>query len=258
MMTRSMPISGSTMGLRFKLGQTLSQTMNRMGLWAFWGALHCVFATFVSLISPSAALAAKIEEKTEVRDYRVYGTTPGQLVSYMKRRPFRGDNGPAMANIRPRYKLKTATAKSPKGCKVKRVHLSIRFIMTLPRSMEARKQDRKTKYAWRSFRAFARRHEERHRQIYLSCARRFVRQATRLAPQRQCRTLTRQVKKLLKEQEKACDRKHLAFDRRDFPRVPSLPLFRHARFEKTLNSRARHRASRTSTRTPRMRRAARR
>ena len=215
--------------------------------------LTCIGAAIVSLLPGllGQSQAAKIKQKTEVRDYRVYGTTPGLLVSYMKRRPFRGDNGPAMANIRPKYKLKTTTQKTSQKsgfqCKVKRIELNIRFVMTLPRSMDAKKQNRKTKNAWRSFRAFARRHEEQHRRIYLACARDFVRKATRIAPQRSCRQITWQVKNMLKTHEKDCDRKHLAFDRREFPRVPSLSLFRHARLEKVQKIRS-HRKTASRTR----------
>ena len=176
--------------------------------------------------------SSKIPHRTEIRDYKVYGTTPGQLVAYMKRRPFRGDNGPAMANIRPRYDLKTVTNKTKKKCEIDRVNLSVRFVMTLPKSMESGKQSKNTRHAWRSFRAFAQRHEEQHRRIYMQCARDFVRKAVKLSPERSCGRLQRRVKTLLKEQEEECDKKHLAFDRRDFAKVPALSLFRQARREK--------------------------
>ena len=197
-----------------------------------WLHLLPLLAVLALVIGTTGAEARKVLEKTEVRDYRVYGRTPGQMVAYMKRRPFRGDNGPAMANIRPKYSLNTRTVKKGKTCRIKRVDLNIRFVMTLPRSMDAAKQSRNTRHAWRSFRAFAKRHEEQHRRIYMRCARDFVRNATKLPARKSCGRLDRDVKKLLKEQEKECDKKHLAFDRREFPRVPSLPLFRQARQEK--------------------------
>ena len=211
-----------------------------------------VFSLLFALIfvgKPDAdarTLSRKIAEKTEIRDYRVYGETPGQLVAYMKRRPFKGDNGPAMANIRPRYALETLTEKrKDRSCGIKRVDLSIRFIMTLPKSMDATKQSRKTKHVWRSFRAFAQRHEEQHRKIYMKCARDFVKKASKLEPERSCHRLERKVKKLLKAQEKDCDKQHLAFDRREFPRVPTLPLFRQARLEKKKGIPVKHRKRRT-------------
>ena len=194
-----------------------------------WDGLRCWLFFPLCQTSPPPR---EFLRKTEVRDYRVYGKTPGQLVSYMKRRPFRGDNGPAMANIRPRYNLTTATTKNKRGCKIKRLNLNVRFIMTLPKSMDKRKQSKKTQNVWRSFRKFTQRHEERHRKIYMRCARDFVRAATAIAPMRSCRQLKNEIKKRLKAHEKACDQKHLAFDRREFRRVPLLPLFRHARQEK--------------------------
>ena len=194
--------------------------------------------SFLLLISGHTAQARSLTQRTEIRDYRVYGKTPAELVRYMKRRPFRGDNGPAMANIRPKYglKLKTLSTRAVKGakrsgCKVASISLDIRFVMTLPKAMQSAKQSSNTRHAWRSFRSFAKRHEEQHRRIYMGCAKSFLGKARKMTG-RSCAHVKQQVNKLLKKEEKACDKKHLAFDRRDFPRVPNLALFRKAKLEK--------------------------
>ncbi|WP_319531098.1 DUF922 domain-containing protein [uncultured Cohaesibacter sp.] len=188
------------------------------------------FAAF--LFSPPADARVRVSNRTEVRDYRVHGETAGELVSYMKRRPFRGDYGPAMANIRPRYTLRTATSKTARGCRISELSLDIRFIMTLPKAIDSHRHSSSTRQAWRGFRAFAKRHEEGHRKIYLSCARRYASKVLLLPPTLSCSSIERQARRMLREQEKACDIQHHAFDRREFRRVPSLSLFRQARQER--------------------------
>lgn len=205
------------------------------------------------LVASTQPLKARsLTQKTEIRDYRVYGKTPGELVRYMKRRPFRGDNGPAMANIRPKYKLRTKTValkKGTRGCRVQTINLDIRFVMTLPQSMQQKAQSRKTKKVWRSFRAFAQRHEERHRQIYMRCAKRFLAKARKMRHKSSCSRLKRQIDTLLKAEDKACNRQHDAFDRRDFPRVPNLALFREARQE-SHKARTRQNVSKRAKKSP--------
>ena len=107
-----------------------------------WGKIaRPISATGMALVAISALCSAaeafgRISQTTEIRDYRVYGTTPRELVSYMRARPFAGDNGPALANIRPRYTLKIETGIHRGQCRIRSVHLSIRFIMSLPRAMD--------------------------------------------------------------------------------------------------------------------------
>lgn len=163
------------------------------------------------------------------RDYRVYGDTERALVAFMKSRPFRGDHGPALANIRPHYTLKASVGNQGPACRVEALDLSIRFVLTLPRAMDADRFSARTRRVWSSFRAFTKRHEDTHRRIYLGCARRFLYMAWRLSDPHSCGALKRRVRSLLRQQERACDRLHDAFDRRELPRLRQLALFRMAR-----------------------------
>lgn len=176
----------------------------------------------------SSYAAAEIKHTTVERAYRVHGAEARSLVAYMKRRPFRGDKGPAMANIRPRYKLTIKTKSSGGTCLVARIKLDIRFVMTLPDAVHARRFNGRTARAWASFRRFAEQHEKVHRRIYLGCARRFLAKA-RNGRDRSCRALQADIRRQLKAADRDCNRLHDAFDRREFPRVPQLALFRQAR-----------------------------
>lgn len=208
------------------------------------GAPGVVLAVFLA----AAPAAADRRVTTENRDYRVYGHTPRELVSYMKSRPFRGDYGPAMANIRPRYRLDLKTRQVRGGCAVKSVSVPVRFVVTLPKAVNERSFDRRTRRAWRSFRRFAARHENVHRRIYLGCVRRFQRQARRTRPMASCSALRYHLQRRLRDADTACDRRHRAFDRRDFRRVRNLALFRQARAQKRRLARAPRRFTRSQGR----------
>lgn len=173
--------------------------------------------------------AAQPRSVTVTKDYRVRGATERSLVAYMKQRPFPGDRGPAMANIRPRYSLDLETVERSGTCRISRIALSIRFVMTLPRAVDADRFSASTRRNWNRFRAFAKRHEEVHRRIYLGCARRFIATARRQSHDGACFGLRLHVRRLLREQERNCDRLHDAFDRRDLQRLRQLTLFRQAR-----------------------------
>lgn len=189
--------------------------------WALVAVLGCFGAD-------TAFGFGRITHKTEIRDYRVYGTTPKALVSYMRARPFHGDNGAALANIRPRYSLSVQSRSERGQCRIRSINLSIRFVVTLPRAMDRKRFSRGTAAAWRAFRGFARRHELVHRRYYLRCARRFLRKARRLGGKGGCFGIHWKARSLLDAEDKACNRLHDAFDRRDAPRVLHLSLFRRA------------------------------
>lgn len=188
-------------------------------------ALVCLLVT---LYQTSPALTLELTHSTVPRDYRVYGNTPKDLVRYMRVRPFRGDNGPTVANIRPKYSLKLDTRRSAGRCSVGSVKLDIRFTMTLPRAMNSSRFDPNTRYAWRAFRAFLQRHETYHRRVYIRCARRFMRDARRIAPNRSCSRIVREANRQLRAADRACNRLHDAFDRREAGPLYSQRLFRLA------------------------------
>src|SRR5262249_44798128 len=135
-------------------------------------------ATAWSLLLPES-VDAEVRSSTEFGAYVVSGTTAGALVSYMRRRPFHGDSGPAVANIRPHYTLSIDTSFSDAVCSVKDVDLDINFVMTLPQARTPGAFSPATWSAWSNFVEFARRHEETHRSIYIDCAGEF---AVQIAP----------------------------------------------------------------------------
>lgn len=192
-------------------------------------ALRVVFTLGIvaSLQLESLAVLAGTSSTTTTRYYNVSGTAKSTLARKMRNNPFRGDRGSAVANIRPKYSLKLTTKKGETTCRISRADLKIRFTLTLPKANEAAMSSG-TRSAWRSFVSFARRHEHGHRNIYLQCARKFVAKAQRLSAS-SCRRVRAQARHLLKEENRACEKRHRAFDRTQLRRVAGLSLFRSTR-----------------------------
>ena len=192
-------------------------------------ALRLVVAAFVGvgLFADSLAAFAGVTSTTSTRYYNVSGTTKKTLAHKMRSNPFRGDRGGAVANIRPKYTLDVKTVKTGGTCKASNVNLRVRFVLTLPRAKEGAMSSG-TRSVWRSFVSFARRHEQRHRSIYMQCARNFVAKAKRLtAPS--CGAVKAKARRLLNAEDRACDRRHAAFDRSERKRLVRQPLFRSTR-----------------------------
>lgn len=91
----------------------------------------------------------------------------------MRGNPFHGDGSQAVANIRLEHSLNVVTKQTGSTCKVAAVNLNIRFTLALPRAKKAAISS-STRAVWRSFVSFARGYAQRHRTIYLQCARNFV------------------------------------------------------------------------------------
>lgn len=176
----------------------------------------------------SATAMAGVSTSTQYRSYTVSGSTAKSLVSYMKRNPFRGDRGHAVANVRPYYKLSVATRTSGGTCRASTVNLNIRFVMTLPKARSESSMASSTRSAWRSFVSFAKRHENVHRSSYIGCGKSFVAKAQRMT-NKSCAGLQAQIRRQLETDKRACERKQTAFDRREYGRVRGLALFRMAR-----------------------------
>jgi predicted secreted Zn-dependent protease len=181
----------------------------------------------VLLGSLSSQAFAGVRSSTTYRSYMVGGTSASSLVSYMRSRPLAGDHGPAMANIRPSYALSVATRQAGGVCRASSVTLNIRFVMTLPAARTS-SMSSKTRAAWNSFVAFARRHENTHRSIYLGCANSFVATAERMTAVN-CGSLQAAIRGRLAAEQRACEARHRAFDRSEAARARGLSLFRLAR-----------------------------
>jgi predicted secreted Zn-dependent protease len=106
------------------------------------------------------------------------------------------------------------------------VVLNIRFSLTLPKARNSLSGS--TRSAWNAFAAYARRHEERHRQIYIQCGNAFVAKAKRMTAGN-CGALQASIRRQLEADKRACESRQRAFDRAERGRVSGMSLFTMAR-----------------------------
>lgn len=186
-----------------------------MGIAAIAAALLC---------APASHAIAGVTSSSQINPYWVGGSTASDLINYMRNRPFHGDRGDAVANIRPSYTLSVTGKQAGASCRALDVGVKVRFVVTIPRARNASGMSPATLSAWNGFVAFATRHENQHKSIYLQCANEFVAKAMRMtAPS--CFALNANVRSQFEAAKRACDKRQLAFDRQDYRRVFGLTLF---------------------------------
>jgi predicted secreted Zn-dependent protease len=168
--------------------------------------------------------SADMTVASDVRYYHVGGSTAESLARAMRGNPIEGDRGGAVANVRPRYRLDIAARQQGHVCRITGIGLDVSFLTTLPQADESGMLPRARAY-WRSFIAFAARHEAIHKAIYLQCARDFIARAGRLTDGTGCGALQSAARSMLEASKRACEIRQIAFDRRETPRLRRLPLF---------------------------------
>ena len=196
-----------------------------MGTLLTW--LRRTSAIAVCLVAVLSPALAEVLSSVENRTHRVPGTTARAVVNHMLRHPFPGDHGGAFANIRPHYRLSLDVADRGRLCRVEDVAVSIRFVVTLPVAADRARMSGKVRSAWDDFAKFARLHEERHMQSYLSCARALVAKA-RAATATTCGELRSEVRQMFSESKRSCEARQAPFDRQQSRAVRNLRLFNMA------------------------------
>ena len=167
---------------------------------------------------------AGVSSSTTIADYLVNGTTATALVSFMLNHPLPATVNDTVAHIQPNYSLAVATREVGGLCQPGSVDLSIRFDIVLPKATQDGAMSPATLAAWNSFAAFARRHEETRRGIYLKCAAEFTAAAMRQVA-RSCAALEANIRRLLEAEKRACDVRQNDFARVQYRLVLNERLF---------------------------------
>jgi predicted secreted Zn-dependent protease len=168
---------------------------------------------------------AAIKTSTTVRYYHVRGTTTEVLSRVVGSNPLHGASGAAIANIVATFDLSLAVVYQGWQCDATDAIVTAKFVITLPKASEQH-MSKSTRAKWRGLVAFAKRHEETHRAIYLQYMNDFIRKAKRLKSKNGCETLKRQAVQMFNAALKACDQRQNAFDRSEAAKLDRLPLFR--------------------------------
>ena len=171
--------------------------------------------------------AAKIVYK----HYAVRGETPAEIIIdiWRKRRMRHGVF--SIADIRTTLKPDGRVVRG-KSCQIKDFDVTAEYTITLPRHVNERAMDRRTRRLFRAFVGSARKHELQHRAIYRGCLRRLVRAVRRMQPQTSCAATGQVIVRIAKLEGLRCRAEHMAFDKREFQKSKRLPLVRQALADK--------------------------
>ena len=151
--------------------------------------------------------------------FSVSGSSIQDVVRSLKRNgPLHRDIGRraiGLADFRHRYRL-TTTSEGGR-CKVSKVHVSLRIILTLPRLSSRARLSARHGARWRTIEAMIRRHENRHAALYKQFARALERRLKRLRPAASCSALRSKARQIEKSEFERDRRRNRAYDRASYP-----------------------------------------
>jgi predicted secreted Zn-dependent protease len=192
------------------------------GFVALWLAASLTF------LAPAAT--ADLVHSTAYRTNPVRGSTAKSVLAYMNAHPIIDpDDGPAWANLTHDHDITIRTTAEGATCRVSDLTFRWRFVLTLPKAVDYRAMDARTRSMWDGFVAALKRHEETHRTIFIRCGERFVPAAERLTGPANCAGLERKVRRSIEQAYKSCMAEQRAFESRDRPRILGLALVKAAK-----------------------------
>ncbi len=170
----------------------------------------------LSLIGLASVLAgadravARPYSHTAVRYYTITGPDDRSLDVQMARTgpTHRGGHAYATLSADPTFNGRLVPGRY---CRLQSFRVNVRFVMTLPRLSSRTRLSSATKARWRRFAAFVRRHEERHRRIWMGCLARGEARARKLRIG-DCSRLDQAVAQVFKQEWARCERLQDAFD----------------------------------------------
>ena len=158
----------------------------------------------------------------KLKYYLIAGSTAGQLDQQMTTRgPVHG-RGRAYANlvVKPDYSGQLVQGRS---CKIRNFKISAEFTMTLPKLAPGTRLSGDLKSRWNSFQAFAKRHEEGHRTIWLDSMGKAERRIKTLSA-RSCSELDRRIDQVFEEEWQKSERRQDAYDLAEQKKLSKHPL----------------------------------
>ena len=185
-------------------------------------AIGIIFSFLIVAVAMPLQATAKPHIKTKYTYYTISGKSARSLYQQMIRRgPHIGRErafATASMKLDPSFKLS-----GKKSCRFSRFRMNMEFEIRLPKVRNEKSLPKQTRRQWRAFYKFVRRHELRHRAIWISCIKKLERQVRRLRP-KNCNSLEGQFTRALDKAAKACNRRQDAFDRAEQKRLARHPL----------------------------------
>ncbi|MGE4247804.1 MAG: DUF922 domain-containing protein [Parvibaculaceae bacterium] len=142
--------------------------------------------------------------------YKVSGdSAAGVYLSMLKRGPHvKGEKAYAATSAESSQRGKLELKNS---CRITDYQYSIDFIIRLPKLTGEASLSSSARARWRQFSSFLRQHEETHRSIWMGCAH-DIEVKVKALRGRNCDEVDRKAQAIREQVQKACNRKHMAFD----------------------------------------------
>jgi predicted secreted Zn-dependent protease len=179
-------------------------------------------AFVVFLFAAAGSSDAAPRSKTQYTYYTIKGQSAQEVYNAMISR------GPHVNGAKA-YASTSATSSQEgkllpgKQCRVTDYRFNIDFVIRLPKLTTEKRLKAETRKRWQAFSDFLRKHEERHREIWLGCAEE-LEQKVRNIRADDCDEVDQQAADLWETIRAQCNLKHDAFDATEQKRLASHPF----------------------------------
>ena len=186
----------------------------------FFGAFLAVFLSAAITVPPPAS--AKPRTKTKYTYYTISGKSARNLYQQMVSRGphVSGDRALAATSVKTQQ---TGELSGKSTCRVRNYKLSMDFTIRLPKVRNEKSLTPRLRKRWKAFYQFVRRHEQRHRSIWIGCAKRIEREVRKVRS-KSCRKVDQKANEIFKKLSAACDKQHNRFDAAEQKRLARHPL----------------------------------
>ena len=184
--------------------------------------MKLLFGFLAALSLSICGAAAKPADTTKYRYYTITGKNPADIYLAMVRR------GPDVNGINAYASTLATTSQSGrlvqgKTCRIDGYQVKIDFVINLPRLSREDALTGQTLAKWNQFKTFLKAHEEKHRTIWLGCAKGLEARIRNLNST-SCAALDKQAGALFSKMRTDCQKKHAAFDAAEQRRLLSHPF----------------------------------
>ena len=170
----------------------------------------------------TVSVDAKPRTKTKYTYYTISGKSARNLYQQMVSRGphVSGDRALAATSVTTQQ---TGELTGKSSCRVRNYKLRMDFTIRLPKVRNEKTLPPRLRKTWKAFYRFVRRHEQRHRTIWIGCAASIESQVRKIRA-KSCRKVDRLANSIFKKVSASCEKKHDAFDRAEQKRLARHPL----------------------------------
>jgi predicted secreted Zn-dependent protease len=180
-----------------------------------------IFALISMVVAP-VALGKPITNYTH---YLIAGESAEGLYQSMLRRGPHVGGGKAYASTKMVPQVSANTVKTGSGCRIQDFSVDMTFTIRLPQLKKSANIDPTVRKSFARFYAFAKKHEETHRSIWLKCAAEAQALVNKVRA-KTCQEAEARGYAIVEDLAKRCDARHIAFDEAEQKRLVSHPFIK--------------------------------